>query len=101
MHNAISVRNAQCHKHTTMAEEEDRVRPLATLRKRKQARNIDRHHCTVEEYSESERKSKSIEASRLGDKAVTTLALCTAQSKLERSATSRFILVLYYEASSN
>ena len=69
MCNAISVRNVQCHKHTTMAEEEDRVRRLATLRKRKQARDVDRHHHTVEEYNKSERRRKSTEASRLGDKA--------------------------------
>ena len=83
------------------------MRCLATLRKRKQrermteekqrserAHDVDRH-CAVEEYSESERNRKSMEASRLGDKAVTTpliFALCTARSKSERSVTSRFIL---------
>ena len=61
-------------------------------RRSERARDVDRHHRAI---CESERKRKSTETSRLGDKAVTTpsiFAVYAAWSKLERSATSRIIL---------
>ena len=71
-------------------EEEAEGRMTEEKRRSESAHNVHTHHCAVEEYSKSERESLLLLGFFIGDKAVTIpsiFALCTAWSKLERSAT--------------